>query len=158
MADLSAVYDVAVVDEIQMLADPARGAAWTHAVLGTPASELHLCGEESAVPLVRHMLQGTHDQLDVRRYARLSPLRVADESLHGRLQDVRKGDCIVTFARSAIFDVKARVEALTGLKCAVAYGRLPPEVRSEQAALFNDPDSGYDVIVASDAIGMGLNL
>jgi ATP-dependent RNA helicase SUPV3L1/SUV3 len=38
------------------------------------------------------------------------------------------------------------------------YGKLPPEIRSEQAALFNDPDSGYDVLIGSDSIGMGLNL
>jgi ATP-dependent RNA helicase SUPV3L1/SUV3 len=38
------------------------------------------------------------------------------------------------------------------------YGSLPPETRSTQAALFNDRNSGYDVLVASDAIGMGLNL
>jgi ATP-dependent RNA helicase SUPV3L1/SUV3 len=44
------------------------------------------------------------------------------------------------------------------LKCAVAYGKLPPESRSEQAALFNDPRSPYGVMVASDAIGMGINL
>ena len=38
------------------------------------------------------------------------------------------------------------------------YGGLPPEMRRMQARLFNEPDSGYDVLVASDAIGMGLNL
>lgn len=38
------------------------------------------------------------------------------------------------------------------------YGNLPPETRVGQAALFNDPKSPYDVLVASDAIGMGLNL
>ena len=38
------------------------------------------------------------------------------------------------------------------------YGSLPPETRTDQARRFNDPDSGYDILVASDAIGMGLNL
>jgi superfamily II DNA/RNA helicase len=38
------------------------------------------------------------------------------------------------------------------------YGQLPPETRSKQAHLFNDPDSGYDVLVASDAIGMGKHI
>jgi hypothetical protein len=32
-------------------------------------------------------------------------------------------------------------------------GNLPPETRKEQARLFQDPDSGYNVLVASDAIG-----
>jgi ATP-dependent RNA helicase SUPV3L1/SUV3 len=71
---------------------------------------------------------------------------------------VRKGDCIVTFSRSSIFAVKRQIEEKTGMRCAVVYGKLPPEIRSEQAALFNDPDSGYDVMIGSDAIGMGLNL
>lgn len=43
-------------------------------------------------------------------------------------------------------------------RCCVVYGQLPPETRSQQARLFNDPTSGYDILVASDAIGMGLNL
>jgi ATP-dependent RNA helicase SUPV3L1/SUV3 len=38
------------------------------------------------------------------------------------------------------------------------YGSLPPETRVQQAALFNDPNNEYDFLVASDAIGMGLNL
>ena len=50
------------------------------------------------------------------------------------------------------------VERKTGMRCAVVNGRLPPKIRSEQEALFNDPESGYDVMVGSDAIGMGLNL
>jgi hypothetical protein len=41
---------------------------------------------------------------------------------------------------------------------AVAHGQLPPEIRSEHAALFNDPESGYDIVIDSDTLGMGLNL
>ena len=44
------------------------------------------------------------------------------------------------------------------MKCCVVYGSLPPETRAEQAEVFNDVNSGYNVLVASDAIGMGLNL
>ncbi|KAI6103737.1 P-loop containing nucleoside triphosphate hydrolase protein [Pisolithus croceorrhizus] len=158
MAALDAQLDVAVVDEIQMIADPARGSAWTMAVLGIAARELHLCGEEAAVPVVEEILKHTGDELVVNRYERLTPLVVQNESLYGDLSHVQKGDCVVTFSRNNIFALKKRVEESTGLLCAVAYGKLPPEIRSEQAALFNDPHSGYDVIVASDAIGMGLNL
>ena len=38
------------------------------------------------------------------------------------------------------------------------YGALPPEMRRHQARLFNEPDNEYTVMVASDAVGMGLNL
>ena len=63
----------------------------------------------------------------------------------------------MTFKRSSIFAIK-EVERKTGMRCAVVYGWLPPEIRIEQAALFNDPESGYDGMVGSDAIGMGFNL
>ena len=154
----SRVYDVAVIDEIQMIGDLERGGGWFSAVAGLVAHEIHLCGEETAIPLVEKLLKDTGDELIVRRYERLTPLVPEDESLKGDLTKVRKGDCIVTFSRSSIFGIKRLVEERTGLRCAVVYGRLPPEVRSEQAALFNDPNSGYDVIIGSDAIGMGLNL
>ncbi|KAF9921990.1 RNA helicase [Linnemannia zychae] len=158
MVDLSRKIDVAVVDEIQMLADPDRGWAWTHALLSLPAKEIHLCGEPTVVELVKNICALTNEEVEVHRYDRLSKMEVMDESLHGRLENIQKGDCVVTFSRKNIFLLKKYIEAATGLRCAVAYGSLPPESRSLQAKLFNDPDSGYDVLVASDAIGMGLNL
>ena len=158
MLMFSRVYDVAVIDEIQMIGDLERGGSWFSAVAGLIAHEIHLCGEETAIPLVEKLLKDTGDELIIRRYKRLTPLVAESQSLGGDLTKVRKGDCIVTFSRTSIFGIKRLVEERTGLRCAVVYGRLPPEVRSEQAALFNDPNSGYDVIIGSDAIGMGLNL
>lgn len=150
------IYDVAVIDEIQMIGDPDRGFAWTSAVLGLAAKEVHLCGESSVVPLIRRMAEACGDNVHVHEYNRLTPLSVG-ESLES-LSNIRKGDCIVAFSRSAIFQLKGTIESTTGLKCAVAYGALPPETKSEQAKLFNDPTNDIDVMVASDAIGMGLNL
>ncbi|GAA5908086.1 ATP-dependent RNA helicase SUV3 [Sporobolomyces salmoneus] len=148
--------DVGVVDEIQMIGDPQRGSAWTQAVVGSLCDELHLCGEESVVELVQGIAREMGDECIVKRYERLSPLVVADYSLEGDLKKIRKGDCLVTFSRSNIFMFKRQIESKTGLRVAVAYGGLPPEVREEQARAFNAGE--YDVLVASDAVGMGLNL
>lgn len=71
---------------------------------------------------------------------------------------MRAGDCIVAFSRNDIFSIKREIERNGKFKCCVIYGTLPPGTRTTQAKLFNDPDSGYDVLIASDAIGMGLNL
>lgn len=150
-------YDVAVLDEVQMIADPDRGAAWTKAILGLRVKELHLCGEERAVGLVKSLLEDSGDELIVHRYERLTPLTVSSKSLQS-LRNVKSGDCVVAFSRQDLFTLKYAIEKKTGLRCAMAYGGLPPEIRAEQAQLFNDPDSGYDVMVASDAVGMGLNL
>ena len=45
-----------------------------------------------------------------------------------------------------------------GHECAVIYGGLPPGAKLAQARRFNDPDDPCKVLVATDAIGMGLNL
>jgi superfamily II DNA/RNA helicase len=83
---------------------------------------------------------------------------VNEESLRGDYSKIRPGDCIVAFSKADIFSIRKQVEQHTPFKCAIIYGQLPPETRSTQARLFNENNSGYDVLVASDAIGMGLNL
>ncbi|KAI8885700.1 hypothetical protein K501DRAFT_322263 [Backusella circina FSU 941] len=158
MASLNKTMDVAVIDEIQMIADPDRGWAWTQALLGLKAKEIHLCGEASAVPLVQKICETLDEEVIVNEYTRLTPYKVSEKALDRDLKKIRKGDCVVAFSRSDIFSLKEKIEAETGLKCAVAYGALPPETRALQAKAFNDPSSGFDVLVASDAVGMGLNL
>lgn len=158
MAPLDSNVEVAVIDEIQMIGDSQRGASWTNAVLGIAAKELHLCGEPSVIPLIQNLAKSCGDDLEIHQYQRLTPLEIAEKSLEGKLENVKKGDCVVTFSRSGIFAVKAKIERETGLKCAVVYGGLPPETKSEQARLFNEVGNQWDVMVASDAVGMGLNL
>ncbi|XP_050218403.1 DExH-box ATP-dependent RNA helicase DExH16, mitochondrial isoform X4 [Mercurialis annua] len=55
-------------------------------------------------------------------------------------------------------DIKKKIESAGKHLCSVVYGSLPPETRTRQATMFNDASSEFDVLVASDAIGMGLNL
>jgi ATP-dependent RNA helicase SUPV3L1/SUV3 len=158
MVSLGEEFDVGVIDEIQMIANPKRGWAWTRAVLGAQVKELHLCGETRAVPLIRELCALTGDTLEIHRYQRLNPLEVMPRSLRGNLSNLRKGDCLVSFSRVGIHALKADIERITGRRAAIVYGGLPAEIRTQQANLFNDPDNDYDFLVASDAIGMGLNL
>lgn len=85
-------------------------------------------------------------------------ISISEESLQGDYSKVQKGDCIVAFSKNDLYSIKAEVERLTPHKCCLIYGQLPPETRSTQARLFNDENTGFDVLIASDAIGMGLNL
>jgi ATP-dependent RNA helicase SUPV3L1/SUV3 len=96
--------------------------------------------------------------IQVNHYERLTPLTVSKQSLRGKIENITRGDCIVTFSRKSCYAIKNTIETKTPFKSAIIYGALPPETRAEQAKLFNDPASKYDVLVASDAIGMGLNL
>lgn len=158
MMPLNKTMDVAVIDEIQMIGSAERGWAWTQALLGVKAKEVHLCGEERTVPLIKELCASIGEKLTVHTYQRLSPLMVADSSLNGDLKKLRKGDCIVSFSVMGIHALRKQIERQTGRKVATVYGSLPPETRAQQARLFNDPDNDYDFLVASDAVGMGLNL
>ncbi|KAJ0043710.1 hypothetical protein Pint_19234 [Pistacia integerrima] len=158
MVSADELYDVAVIDEIQMMGDPYRGFAWTRALLGVMADEIHLCGDPSVLDIVRKICSETGDELHEQHYERFKPLVVEAKSLLGDLQNVRSGDCVVAFSRREIFEVKLAIEKQTNHRCCVVYGALPPETRRQQANLFNDQDNEFDVLVASDAVGMGLNL
>ncbi|KKY15104.1 putative atp-dependent rna helicase mitochondrial precursor [Diplodia seriata] len=158
MIPLNQQMDVCVIDEIQMIGDLERGWAWTQAVLGVQAKELHLCGEARTVPLIRELAASMGDEVQVNNYNRLTPLDMDNDHVGFDFKDLRKGDCIVAFSVMEIHALRKQITTQTGKKVAIVYGSLPPETRAQQARLFNEPDSGYDVLVASDAIGMGLNL
>ncbi|XP_014519242.1 DExH-box ATP-dependent RNA helicase DExH16, mitochondrial isoform X2 [Vigna radiata var. radiata] len=157
MADVSADYQCAVIDEIQMIGCTTRGYSFTRALLGIAADELHLCGDPAAVPLIQEILKITGDEVEVQFYERLSPLIPLNVPL-GSFSNIRNGDCIVAFSRKEIYSLKKRIEKEGNHLCSVVYGSLPPETRTRQASMFNDASSEFDVLVASDAIGMGLNL
>uniref|UniRef100_A0A0M3I858 ATP-dependent RNA helicase SUV3 homolog, mitochondrial n=1 Tax=Ascaris lumbricoides TaxID=6252 RepID=A0A0M3I858_ASCLU len=148
--------DVAVIDEIQMLRDEQRGWAWTRTLLGVAADEVHLCGEASAINIVRELLNPIGEHVEVHEYKRKTSLSLAPHAL-GTFDNVQDGDCIVCFSRRAIFSVTKQLEKI-GVKPAVIYGDLPPGTKLSQAGKFNDPNDATNVLVATDAIGMGLNL
>ncbi|EZA53186.1 ATP-dependent RNA helicase SUV3-like protein, mitochondrial [Ooceraea biroi] len=156
MVNLQNNYEVAVIDEIQLTRDSYRGWAWTRALLGIPADEIHLCGEAAAIELVKAICITTGENVEVRRYKRLTSLEIEKEAL-GSLTHVRAGDCIVCFSKADIFTVSRSLES-RGIETAVIYGSLPPGTKLAQAAKFNDPKNTCKVLVATNAIGMGLNL
>ncbi|TMW61750.1 hypothetical protein Poli38472_010813 [Pythium oligandrum] len=157
MANINRKWDVAVIDEIQLIGDPQRGWAWTRALFGLQAKEIHVCGSGEAVELVEKFAAATGDTFELRRYERRSPLEIDAKHLQS-YRHVRPGDCVVAFSRRDIFQIKRDIEVKTGQKCCIIYGQLPPETRSQQARLFNAPNNDYNILVASDAVGMGLNL
>lgn len=164
LAPLDRDFDVVVIDEIQMIADPFRGWAWTRALLGLRCKEIHVAGGLEGQILVEKLAKVCGDEFELNQYERFTDLEVAKESLSrnsnskNAYSKVQPGDCVVCFSRNDIFAIKREIEKTTDHKCCVIYGSLPPQTRSDQARRFNDPNSGYDVLVASDAIGMGLNL
>lgn len=156
MTSLSTPYEVAIIDEIQQIRDPQRGWAWTRALLGLMAEEIHVCGEPGAADLLRRICETTGEEVEIRNYKRLTPLTVEKKALTS-LRNIQPGDCIVCFSKNDIYTISKNIEAL-GKEVAVIYGTLPPGTKLAQAAKFNDPNNSCKVMVATDAIGMGLNL
>ena len=156
MVNVERVVDVAVIDEVQMIGNEERGGSWTRALLGVAARTVHVCGDVSVVELMEDLCSVMGEELQVVSYSRLTPLHVSTPLMS--LSNLRRGDCIIAFARRELYTLKHQIETLTHLRCAIIYGSLPPTLRRQQAEQFNAPDGPYDVLVATDAIGMGLNL
>ncbi|XP_003703698.1 suv3 RNA helicase [Megachile rotundata] len=156
MVNIQNTYEVAIIDEIQLIRDLTRGWAWTRAFLGIAADEIHLCGESSAIPIIESICLTIGEQLEVKTYKRLTKLEIENIALRS-FCNVQAGDCIVCFNKNDIFTVSNAIEKL-GKKVAVIYGSLPPGTKLAQAARFNDPNDPCKILVATNAIGMGLNL
>ena len=156
MTNLAQPYEVAVIDEIQQTKDFQRGWAWTRALLGVQAEEVHVCGEAAAIDLVREICISTGEEVEVRNYKRLTKL-VVEEKAVGSVDNIQQGDCVVCFNKHDIYSVSRALEA-RGIEVAVIYGSLPPNAKLAMAKKFNDPEDSCKVLVATDAVGMGLNL
>jgi ATP-dependent RNA helicase SUPV3L1/SUV3 len=152
MADLGRRIELAIVDEAQMLLDEQRGWAWTLAIAAVPAQRIVMCGSEDGLAAAQRLADRLGIPLSVRRFERKNPLRVVDAI---GLSALRPGDALVAFSRNAVVDLQRRVR-LNGRTTAAIYGSLSPAVRRREAERFRTGRA--DVLVATDAIGLGLNL
>lgn len=152
-ANLSRRYDIAVIDEAQLVGDSQRGDAWTRAILGLCCPEIHLCGALSAGEQLLAMIRDCGDDYTLKEYRRLVPLQVQRRRVH--LSAIEKGDALVTFSKRGVLAL-SRFFADRGIRNSVIYGDLPPEVRRRQYNAFIRGES--PILVSTDAIGMGINL
>ncbi len=154
MVDLDTEYDVAVIDEAQMISDPFRGHAWSRLVMGIKAKEVHICMAPEAENIIRRILKRCHAKYDIVRHERNTELVFEDKPFDID-NDLIRGDALILFSKRMVLDVAARLE-LQGVKASVIYGNLPPQIRKKQFEMFLNGEN--DVVVATDAIGLGVNL
>ncbi|WP_457592779.1 helicase-related protein [Hydrogenimonas sp.] len=152
MANFQVEVDVCVIDEVQMIADPDRGWAWANAIIGIPAKTVIMTGSEDALNAVKELAEWLEEELEIVRFERKAPLIVNHHPTS--LKKLEPSTAIVAFSRR---DVLALKEQLGGrYEVSVVYGNLSPEVRREEARRFREGES--QILVATDAIAMGLNL
>ncbi|CAN7147553.1 helicase-related protein [Massilia sp. LjRoot122] len=154
MLDTKTPVEVAVIDEIQMLADRDRGAAWTAAVCGAPAATVFLVGAPEARRAIEALAERLEVPLEVHVLKRMAPLAMEPSPVR-KLGNLRRGDAVIAFSRR---DVLMWRDMITekGLSVATVYGNLSPEVRRAQAERFREGQA--DIVVGTDALAMGLNM
>lgn len=152
--DLNNEYEVVVIDECQMLEDPQRGAAWTRAILGTYAREIHVCCALSATSILKTLINNCEDTYEVITHTRDTDLIVEEDSFDFP-GSVNEGDALIVFSRKSVLTVAAALQE-RNIPSSVIYGNLPPETRKLQFEKFLNKEN--KVLVSTDAIGMGVNL
>jgi ATP-dependent RNA helicase SUPV3L1/SUV3 len=137
------------VDEIQLCADPDRGHVFTDRLLHARGMvETMFLGAETIRPLLQRLVPGA--QVETR--PRLSQLRYAGPAKLARLPP--RG-AVVAFSAAVVYAIAELIRRRKG-GCAVVMGRLSPRTRNAQVALYQERE--VDFLVATDAIGMGLNM
>lgn len=144
-------YEVIVIDEAQMISDKDRGYSWYKAITKANADEVHIIGSLNSKEMLLQLL-GNAD-IEVNEYIREIPLEV--EKREFSLKQTKKGDALVCFSRNRVLETASMLKD-DGYKVSMIYGSMPPETRKKQMKMFIDGET--TVIVATDAIGMGLNL
>jgi ATP-dependent RNA helicase SUPV3L1/SUV3 len=137
------------VDEIQLCADPDRGHIFTDRLLHARGMvETMFLGAET----IRRLLKRLIPEAEIETRPRLSELKYAGPAKLSRLPP---RSAIVAFSGAEVYAIAEAVRRRRG-GCAVVMGRLSPRTRNAQVALYQEKE--VDFLVATDAIGMGLNM
>ncbi|WP_242390561.1 helicase-related protein [Pararhodospirillum photometricum] len=137
------------IDEIQLCGDPDRGHVFTDRLLHARGRvETMFLGAETMAPLIRRLVPGC--LFDTRpRYSRLTC------SGHLRLQRLPRRSAVVAFSADDVYALGEMVRRQRG-GAAVVMGALSPRTRNAQVEMYQSGEVDY--LVATDAIGMGLNM
>ena len=142
-------FDFVAVDEVQLAGDRERGHIFTDRILhARGAFETMLLGAETAAPLLKALLPDA--RFEFRQ--RMSQLVYAGPK---KLTRLPRRSAIVAFSASDVYQIAEFVRRQRG-GAAVVMGRLSPRTRNAQVDLYQNGD--VDFLIATDAIGMGLNL
>src|ERR1700688_4004925 len=137
------------VDEIQLCADPDRGHVFTERLLHARGMvETMFLGAETIRPLLRRLVP----EASVETRPRLSKLTYAGPA---KLVRLPPRSAVVAFSAAEVYAIAELIRRRKG-GCAVVMGRLSPRTRNAQVALYQEKE--VDFLVATDAIGMDLNM
>jgi len=141
--------DFLAIDEIQLCADPERGHVFTHRLLHARGkSETMLLGAGTMAPLIRRLLPDA----EIVGRERFSKLTYTGSK---KLTRLPRRSAVVAFSADNVYAIAELIRRQRG-GAAVVMGSLSPRTRNAQVALYQSGE--VDFLVATDAIGMGLNM
>ena len=143
------LVDFLAVDEIQLCADPERGHLFTDRLLRARGqSETMFLGSETIRPVLRKLVP----EAEFVSRPRFSKLTYSGPK---KLTRMKRRSAIVAFSASDVYALAEQIRQTSG-GAAVVLGALSPRTRNAQVQMYQEGEVDY--LVATDAIGMGLNM
>lgn len=152
MLSFETEVDCCVIDEVQMIDDRDRGWAWANAIIGAPAKTVIMTGSPNAREAVIALAEYLGEPLEIVEFERKNPLELLKSATP--ITAIEPKTAVIAFTRSNALRLKQQLSKT--YRTSVIYGNLSPEVRREEARRFREGET--DILVATDAISMGLNL
>ncbi|WP_338330686.1 helicase-related protein, partial [Commensalibacter sp. Nvir] len=141
--------DFIAIDEIQLCADPHRGHIFTHRLLHRRGNEETLfLGAETIGPILKRLISG----IEIETRPRLSSLLFSG---YNKLTKLPPRSAVIAFSANEVYALAELIKRQHG-GCAIIMGRLSPKTRNAQMQLYQNKEVNY--LVATDAVGMGLNM
>lgn len=149
MLDYTRPYECAVIDECQLISGE-DGSLYTNAILGVNAGTVCVCCAYSGLDITKRLIELCGDTWEVIEHHRTSELKFEETPYKGP----RKNDAYIVFSRLGAHQMAEWLEE-QGMTPSIVYGKLPYEVKMEEARKFENGQT--DCLVATDAIAIGQN-
>ncbi len=137
------------IDEIQMCADHERGHIFTDRLLNLRGEKLTMFMGSNTI---KNILTNLNEDIEFINKPRLSKLTYAG---HKKISRIERKSAIIAFSAEEVYGIAELVRRQKG-GAAIVMGSLSPKTRNAQVELYQSGDVDY--LVATDAIGMGINM
>ncbi|MDC1138576.1 helicase-related protein [Candidatus Pelagibacter sp.] len=141
--------DFVGIDEIQMCADHERGHIFTDRLLNLRGEKLTMFMGSSTIKNIVNKLDEDTEFINRERLSKLSYVG------HKKISRINRKTAIIAFSTEEVYAIAELVRRQKG-GAAIVMGSLSPKTRNAQVQLYQSAD--VDFLVATDAIGMGINM
>ena len=143
------VLDFVGIDEIQMCSDHERGHIFTDRLLNLRGEKLTMLMGSNTI---KNIIEKLNDDIEFINKQRLSKLSFAG---HKKISRIERKSAVIAFSTEEVYAIAELIRRQKG-GAAIVMGSLSPKTRNAQVNLYQSGDVDY--LVATDAIGMGINM